>query len=124
MEKKQEEEKRKSLRKQPSSEANHVEKKLNPFEQKMKEKKDAEEAARLNKPKIGGEKKLNPFEQKMKEKKEAEEKAKLEARNNPKPDPFKAKAFETKREGPIIEKKPVEDKPKPAAPVKKLNPFE
>ena len=38
------------------------EKKLNPFEQKMKEKKDAEEAARLNKPKLSIEKKLNPFE--------------------------------------------------------------
>lgn len=32
----------------------------------------------------------------MKEKKEAEEKAKNEARKNPKPDPFKAKAFESK----------------------------
>lgn len=41
-------------------------------------------------------KKLNPFEQKMKEKKEAEEKAKEAARKNPKPDPFKAKAFESK----------------------------
>lgn len=43
-------------------------------------------------------KKLSLFEQKMAEKKAAEEAAKEAARKNPKPDPYRAKAFESKNE--------------------------
>lgn len=47
-------------------------------------------------------KKISLFEQKMLDKKAADEAAREAARKNPKPDPYKAKAFESKSDPPLI----------------------
>ena len=72
--------------------------KAKPFESKGRDlpvQKDVLEKKPVAAPPV---KKLNAFEQKMAEKKAAEEAAKEAARKNPKPDPYKAKAFTSKNE--------------------------